>query len=119
MKEVSQEMLSQVTRSIRTFTYQPELGRFRDWLGAVTRSKLGRFLGKKNRAAHAAGGANSEEALTAAEAPWPTATGTPSSMPGSSKSPWNEFGLLSRKRPGWRLNGPGSTTARPRLLPAS
>jgi RNA polymerase sigma-70 factor (ECF subfamily) len=38
--DVSQEVLAQVARSIRNFEYQPERGRFRDWLGMVTHSKL-------------------------------------------------------------------------------
>lgn len=46
--DVTQEVLSQVSRSIATFDYQPERGRFRDWLGAVVRSKLARHY--QNRA---------------------------------------------------------------------
>jgi RNA polymerase sigma-70 factor (ECF subfamily) len=42
--DVAQEVLAQVAHSMRTFTYQPERGRFRDWLGTVTRRKIGRFL---------------------------------------------------------------------------
>jgi len=42
--EVAQEVLLQVNRSITTFEYQPERGRFRDWLGSVVRSKLSRFF---------------------------------------------------------------------------
>jgi RNA polymerase sigma-70 factor (ECF subfamily) len=63
--DVGQEVLSQVARSIRSFTYQPERGRFRDWLGAVTRSKLGRFLHHKEEAPKPLGAA----ALEAAEDP--------------------------------------------------
>jgi RNA polymerase sigma-70 factor (ECF subfamily) len=47
--DVCQEVLAQVARSIRTFEYQPERGRFRDWLGQVTRSKLGRFVHKQRQ----------------------------------------------------------------------
>jgi RNA polymerase sigma-70 factor (ECF subfamily) len=47
--DVTQEVLSQVTRSIATFDYQPERGRFRDWLGAVMRSKLARHYQKRAR----------------------------------------------------------------------
>jgi RNA polymerase sigma factor (sigma-70 family) len=47
--DVTQEVLSQVTRSIATFDYQPERGRFRDWLGAVVRSKLARHHQKRAR----------------------------------------------------------------------
>jgi len=42
--EVAQEVLLQVNRSIGSFEYQPERGRFRDWLGSVVRSKLSRFF---------------------------------------------------------------------------
>jgi len=41
--DVSQEVLVQVARSIRTFEYQPERGRFRDWLGTVVRGKVVRW----------------------------------------------------------------------------
>lgn len=40
--DLVQEVLAQVVVSIRTFQYDPSRGRFRDWLGAVTRSKLAR-----------------------------------------------------------------------------
>jgi RNA polymerase sigma-70 factor (ECF subfamily) len=48
--EVTQEVLFQVSRSMPTFDYQPEKGRFRDWLGTVTRNKLRRFLKQKGGA---------------------------------------------------------------------
>jgi RNA polymerase sigma factor (sigma-70 family) len=48
--DVTQDVLAQVARSMRTFTYQPERGRFRDWLCAVTRSKLPRSRPNKDRA---------------------------------------------------------------------
>lgn len=38
--DVVQEVLAQVARSIRSFEYQPDRGRFRNWLYAVTRSKI-------------------------------------------------------------------------------
>jgi RNA polymerase sigma factor (sigma-70 family) len=38
--DVVQEVLAQVARSIRSFEYHPERGRFRSWLYAVTRSKV-------------------------------------------------------------------------------
>jgi RNA polymerase sigma-70 factor (ECF subfamily) len=60
--DVGQDVLSQVARSIRTFAYEPERGRFRDWLGAVTRSKLARFLHRKERTA----AAEDEQALESA-----------------------------------------------------
>jgi RNA polymerase sigma factor (sigma-70 family) len=42
--DVGQEVLVQVARSIREFEYQPERGRFRDWLGGVIRNRVSRFL---------------------------------------------------------------------------
>jgi RNA polymerase sigma factor (sigma-70 family) len=47
--DVSQEVLSEVARCIRTFEYQPEKGRFRDWLGTLVRRKVTHFLKKNNR----------------------------------------------------------------------
>jgi RNA polymerase sigma-70 factor (ECF subfamily) len=47
--DVGQEVLAQVARSIREFEYEPGLGRFRDWLGAVVRNKVYRFLEKETR----------------------------------------------------------------------
>src|ERR1700677_3207436 len=53
--DVSQEVLAQVTRSIGSFDYEPGRGRFRDWLGAVTRNKIVRFLEVKGRGVPGAG----------------------------------------------------------------
>jgi RNA polymerase sigma-70 factor (ECF subfamily) len=47
--DVSQETLLQVARCIRTFEYQPERGRFRDWLGMVIRRRIGRFHEQRGR----------------------------------------------------------------------
>jgi RNA polymerase sigma-70 factor (ECF subfamily) len=38
--DVMQDVLAQVAHAVRSFEYQPELGRFRDWLGTVTRHRL-------------------------------------------------------------------------------
>ncbi len=46
--DVGQEVLADVARCIRMFEYQPEKGRFRDWLGLIARRKLGRFLTKRD-----------------------------------------------------------------------
>jgi RNA polymerase sigma factor (sigma-70 family) len=54
--DIAQEVLTQVSQSMRTFEYQPERGRFRDWLGTVTRHKLARFLRKQERTLRGAGG---------------------------------------------------------------
>jgi RNA polymerase sigma-70 factor (ECF subfamily) len=47
--DISQEVLTEVTRCIRSFEYHPERGRFRDWLGLLVRRRLARFLKKKGR----------------------------------------------------------------------
>jgi len=44
--DLCQEVLAQVARSMPTFEYQPGRGRFRDWLGTVTRHRIARFLEK-------------------------------------------------------------------------
>jgi RNA polymerase sigma-70 factor (ECF subfamily) len=49
--DVSQEALLQVARGIRTFEYQPQRGRFRDWLGTVLRRRLIRFWEQQGRRA--------------------------------------------------------------------
>jgi RNA polymerase sigma factor (sigma-70 family) len=47
--DVAQEVMTQVMRSIGGFTYDPKVGRFRDWLGAVVRTHVGRFHRKRER----------------------------------------------------------------------
>jgi RNA polymerase sigma-70 factor (ECF subfamily) len=42
--DVAQDVLTGVVRSIRTFEYDRERGRFRDWLRTVVRNRVGRFL---------------------------------------------------------------------------
>src|SRR5262245_4397715 len=44
--DVTQEVLIEVVHSIRTFVYQPERGRFRDWLWTITRRRLARFFAR-------------------------------------------------------------------------
>lgn len=44
--DIAQETLSEVARCIRTFEYQPEKGRFRDWLGLIARRRLGKFFAR-------------------------------------------------------------------------
>ncbi len=53
--DVSQEVLVRVVRSIGAFEYQPTLGRFRDWLGAVVRNSVRRFRDRDRTAPHGTG----------------------------------------------------------------
>src|SRR5579871_4356417 len=46
--DVTQEVLIEVVHSIRTFVYQPERGRFRDWLWTIAQRRLARFFGRRN-----------------------------------------------------------------------
>ncbi len=41
--DVTQEVMGEVSRTIRNFEYHPERGRFRDWLLTITRRRLIRF----------------------------------------------------------------------------
>lgn len=47
--EVMQEVLLQVLRSIESFEYDPERGRFRSWLGSIMRTKLVGYWREKCR----------------------------------------------------------------------
>ena len=66
--DVTQDVMAQVLRSIAAFSYQPERGRFRDWLGTITRTKLLRFLSKNARAGKG-GDAAAEELVNQVEDP--------------------------------------------------
>ena len=66
--DLTQEVMTQVMRSIASFSYQPDRGRFRDWLGAVTRSKILQFLRRDARAGKDAG-AMAEELMREVEVP--------------------------------------------------
>jgi RNA polymerase sigma factor (sigma-70 family) len=67
--DVAQEVLAQVSRSIRNFEYRPERGKFRAWLGTATRNAVSRFWKKRDRPDRAAGGSDPAAALAAAQAP--------------------------------------------------
>jgi RNA polymerase sigma-70 factor (ECF subfamily) len=61
--DVAQELMAQVARSLPAFCYSPERGRFRDWLGTITRRRINRFLAKKSQAASGIGGEETADAL--------------------------------------------------------
>jgi RNA polymerase sigma-70 factor (ECF subfamily) len=67
-ENVTQEVFAQVSESIRRFDYQPEVGRFRGWLGTVTRNEINRFRKKDARAVHGSGGTEAEHGLDRAAA---------------------------------------------------
>lgn len=54
--DVAQDVLSQVSRSMRDFQYQPERGRFRDWLGTVVRHRVHRFFRRESSRPHGVAG---------------------------------------------------------------
>jgi RNA polymerase sigma-70 factor (ECF subfamily) len=53
--DVSQEVLVRVVRSIGSFEYRPDIGRFRDWLGAVVRNAVRRFQNRDQSTPHGTG----------------------------------------------------------------
>jgi RNA polymerase sigma-70 factor (ECF subfamily) len=48
-EDVTQKVFGRVVTGIRTFDYQPEVGRFRDWLGTLVRNEINRHLGREAR----------------------------------------------------------------------
>jgi RNA polymerase sigma-70 factor (ECF subfamily) len=61
--DVTQEVMTQVARSMHSFQYRPERGRFRDWLGTVTRRKVSRFLARESLSASGTGGEDAPDTL--------------------------------------------------------
>jgi RNA polymerase sigma factor (sigma-70 family) len=61
--DVTQEVMAQVARSMRSFRYSPDRGRFRDWLGTITRRKVNRHLTRKNLGTAGLGGQNSPSVI--------------------------------------------------------
>lgn len=53
--DVAQDVLTAVARSMPAFEYAPAKGRFRDWLGAVTRNAIRKFANRRKRAPEAIG----------------------------------------------------------------
>jgi RNA polymerase sigma factor (sigma-70 family) len=47
--DLTQDVMGEVARVIRSFEYQPARGRFRDWLFLITRRRLMRFSGRQAR----------------------------------------------------------------------
>jgi RNA polymerase sigma-70 factor (ECF subfamily) len=68
--DLVQDVLSQVVVSIRSFEYDPSRGCFRDWLGAVTRSKLARHWRAAANRPERPGLGDDEIAMPGLEAEW-------------------------------------------------
>jgi len=47
--DVAQEVLTRVSKAVRNFEYDPNKGRFRDWLGRITHNEIIRFLQSKGQ----------------------------------------------------------------------
>lgn len=47
--DLTQEVMGEVARDIRSFNYQPERGRFRDWLLTIARRRLIRLQSRRAR----------------------------------------------------------------------
>jgi RNA polymerase sigma-70 factor (ECF subfamily) len=62
-EDVTQEVFARIGAAIRTFEYQPDLGRFRNWLGTLTRNEVYRFLKRSKDRTHGQGGENSDGTL--------------------------------------------------------
>lgn len=77
-EDVTQEVFSKISRSMGSFRYEPDRGRFRDWLGTVTHNELCRFMNRLKRGGRGVGG--EEELATLKE--------LPSDSPPSSE--WND-----------------------------
>ncbi|HLJ97009.1 MAG TPA: sigma-70 family RNA polymerase sigma factor [Gemmataceae bacterium] len=66
--DVAQEVMVEAARCLRTFVYQPERGRFRDWLGTVSRRRLARFHRQQKHQEAGIGGADTDAVLEQATA---------------------------------------------------
>jgi RNA polymerase sigma-70 factor (ECF subfamily) len=68
--DVTQEVLTEVARSIPGFTYDSSRGRFRDWLGTLARRRLQRFFAARNQAPQAGGGGLDDVAAADLDGDW-------------------------------------------------
>src|SRR5262245_19943391 len=70
-EDVTQQVFAQVNRSIRAFEYRSEEGRFRDWLGTLTRNKVYRFWKRQAGEVPAQGRGEGPDGLNTVPAPEP------------------------------------------------
>jgi RNA polymerase sigma factor (sigma-70 family) len=66
-EDVTQEVLTVLSDTLRGFVYDPDKGRFRNYLQVVTRRAVGQLVARKERRS-ALGGVNAQEFLEALEA---------------------------------------------------
>lgn len=64
-RDVSQDVLLQVSRAIRTFEYNPGRGRFRSWLGLITHQRILRHRARANAAVCGLGDGQGDSLSTA------------------------------------------------------
>lgn len=67
-EDVTQKVFTRVSAALGTFDYQPEIGRFRDWLGTIVRNEVNRFW-KEDRGAVRGRGGEESDSLSEAIAP--------------------------------------------------
>ena len=60
-QNVAQEVLTHVSRLLRAFRYDPERGRFRHWLGLITRQRIMRMRGKERDSVRGFGDGQGDE----------------------------------------------------------
>jgi RNA polymerase sigma factor (sigma-70 family) len=68
--DVAQEVMTEVARSMPRFEYEPERGRFRDWLGCIARRQVGRFFAGQDRTGVGGGQDLDQLAASPADAEW-------------------------------------------------
>ena len=113
--DVAQDVLKQVSRSIRGFVYDQQKGRFRDWLRTIARNKVPPLLRKAEARAGDFPAAPSR--LTAWPRVQPMPSGPMTFTPTSSRSPSNRSGPGSKRTRGARSSKPGSPALTPREPP--
>lgn len=64
-EDVAQKVFARVAKALGTFEYQPDIGRFRDWLGTIVRNEVHRFLKQEQSAVRGRGGDNDEPETSA------------------------------------------------------
>ena len=67
--DVSQDVMRAIASAIRKFQYDPQRGRFRDWLFMVIRSKLQNFLANRFRHPHGTSEVDVDQFLESQPAP--------------------------------------------------